>query len=874
MKPANNLTSRLAWAVIVIFVLSAVVPAAAGPRAEAQAPARAPQASPQHDPGELFETAVEHALQGRMALSLEEIRKAASATPGDSRLLSARDLLEQYLRGWDQVRMEREADYRDAVRRVEWYMIAQRHLPELDGTLTEAHLLETEAPGADDATSQPATGPARTLSQRVADVLRAANDAPTREQLEGADADEAADLRDDALHALADVSQQLVAVGEHVSGQTGEYAVAMQTILADLHEAIDAYADGWREVRLDDDTARLRAVEVLAPLEHELADALGDLRAMVYEQPWRLALSQARLARLLAEDKDALAEQTWFRQFVTYVENRAENAVAEARWYDALSAFGGLDELVPDNEDYRDSLGAIRRHVRVLELYGGGDDGEDDAHWKKIVENVDADMVEKVIRRLGAAYVTAVDFREVTLGGLEGVRILAETPQVAETFEGLADESAREAFLAAIEREAANVRARDRVDHEDLQLALIGVLQSSERTVEIPTEVLAVEFTDGFLQELDQFSSMIWPYNVRQFNKNTRGQFTGVGIQITKEPQEPLRVVTPLAGSPAYRAGIKKDDLILAVDGQPTKDESIEDLVDRIMGKPGTKVTLRIRREGLLKPIDVPIVREQISIRTVKGWRREPGTGEWSYLLDADEGIGYIRIDQFTEETSRRVREALEQIEQAGAHSVVLDMRFNPGGLLTEATSVVDEFLAGGRIVSTRGRQTKPIERRAGRGGSFLGGDLVVLTNEHSASAAEIVSGALQDWGRATVIGERTYGKGSVQNVIGIPQHRAYLKLTTAYYYLPKGRLLHRRPGHEQWGVDPDVEVFVSPAQIKRWMEVRSSTDLLQEISEAELSRQLQRQYEADIQLRAAVMLLKLSRLQKEPPAADVARAA
>jgi carboxyl-terminal processing protease len=476
-------------------------------------------------------------------------------------------------------------------------------------------------------------------------------------------------------------------------------------------------------------------------------------------------------------------------------------------------------------------------------------------------------MVEEVIAKLERAYVTRVDYRDVTKGGLEAIKVLAETPQVAGTFPGLKDDAKRGKFLDFIEREMRSVDKKDRVDYLDLHLALNSILSASERTVRIPTEVLSVEFTDGFLNELDKFSSMIWPNDVADFVKSTMGRFFGIGVQISKEPGEPLKVVTPLLNTPAFRAGIKAGDLIEAVNGDDTEDESVDKLVQRIMGPKGTKVTLTIKRPGVIKPFDVDIMRGEIHIVTVKGWQRS-SSGEWEYLIDPDSKIGYLRVTQFTGDTVTDVDAALKELKQKGVRSLVLDLRFNPGGLLRAAKNVADQFLRNGRVVSTEGRQVPREELSAGAGGRYLDGHLIVLVNQYSASAAEIVSGAMQDWQRGFIIGQRTYGKGSVQNVIPIRRGKARLKLTTAYYYLPLGRLLHRRPESDAWGVDPDIEVVMTPKQSKRWLEIRRRTDLLTEVDPEQLADDLAAQYQADIQLSTAVLMLKLLQIQSDGLAA------
>jgi carboxyl-terminal processing protease len=579
-----------------------------------------------------------------------------------------------------------------------------------------------------------------------------------------------------------------------------------------------------------------------------------------------VAITQAQLAKQLANGQRDVTKTDWYKSIVKAVQAKGAQAMREAEWYDAYRAWSGLKDLQPDSETYRTKAKTAARHVRVLQLYGQKEDpnvadDEDVTTWRDRVKGIDGRMVEGAISQVSRAYVTNVDYLSLTLGGLRSIKILAETPQAAESFPGLKNEKDKAKFIDSIDRAMEQFKNRTRMDNLCLQLAMNKVLLASEETVEIPTEVLAMEFTDGFLEELDQFSSMIWPYDVEEFNKQTMGKFVGVGIQITKSPGEPLRVVTPLVGSPAYKAGVKTDDVILKVDGVETTPLDINKLVRRITGKEGSIVTLTIKRQGLPKPIDIDIKREQIHIRTVKGWKRLDD-GEWSYVLDPDWGIGYIRLTQFTRKSAEHMETALKELRSKGVENLVLDLRFNPGGLLGSARDIASEFLDSGTVVSTSGRQTRKTVLSALSSGSFEEGKLIVLVNEYSASAAEIVSGALQDWKRATIVGSRTYGKGSVQHVIDLGDDRAFLKLTTAYYYLPSNRLLHRRPGAKTWGVDPDVSVYISPRQTRRWLDIRRTTDLVQdELDSSQLDKDLKEQFNADVQLKTAVLLLKLQKL-------------
>jgi len=779
------------------------------------------------------------------------------AKPGDKRAAAGLKLLQVYQARHKRIDAERKTELGEAGKRVREIMIAQEYLAKLAEAKIE-----------------------KKLRDKVQEVGSAYNDAANADALEEARTDKAGkDVQKQTVKAYDKSRSAMKNALKVLKGNDSTYAKTFRKAADAYLARLAEHRKLWSSVATKTTDTRRDSARKLRPLEYDLTSALGDVEAMISTKPWRVALMHARLAKQIAVESDHLGDLEWFRSLISDVQARAKRNVDEAKWFDALTAYVALQELQPDSAHFKRMVKTVRRHVRVLGLYGrkgelgadngngnknpkNGGDEDDEPAWKQMVSGVDADMIEKAIRQLDGYYVRSVDYRQVTRGGLTSVKILAETPQASYSFPALSDKNKRKQFLEAIDRQLVNIKKRDRVDHLDLQLALNSILRASERSVQIPTEVLAVEFTDGFLDELDRFSSMIWPNDVDDFKKHTMGHFYGVGIQITKEPGEPLRVVTPLAGSPAFRAGIKTNDLIVAVDGKRTEPLSIDKLVRRITGKKGTKVMLKVKRIGKLKAFDVSIIRDEIHIRTVKGWHRKPG-GEWDYVIDPKRRIGYIRITQFTDQTSKHLAEALGGLAKAGSLSLIVDLRYNPGGLLRAATRVANEFLGSGRIVSTRGLQTRQSEINAHATGKYLNGDVVLLVNQHSASAAEILAGAIKDRHRGLIVGHRTFGKGSVQNVIPIRPHRAFLKLTTAYYYLPLGRCLHRLDGAKTWGVEPDVAVPITPRQTKRWLDIRRKTDLLQDIDAGRLARDLERQFKADIQLNAAVLLLRMMQLDR-----------
>jgi carboxyl-terminal processing protease len=298
---------------------------------------------------------------------------------------------------------------------------------------------------------------------------------------------------------------------------------------------------------------------------------------------------------------------------------------------------------------------------------------------------------------------------------------------------------------------------------------------------------------NGMLTGLDPHSSYMNAKSFRDMQVQTRGEFGGLGIEVTQENGY-IKVISPIDDTPASRAGVKAGDLIIALDGKTVQGLSLNDAVDKMRGPPNSKITLTLRRTGTDTPIELSMQREVIKIQSVK-----------SRMEDND--IAYIRLTSFTEQTDSGLRKAYAALkQQANGHlkGVVLDLRNNPGGLLDQAVAVSDDFINQGEIVSTRARKPEDSQRWNAKGGDITDGlPVVVLTNGGSASASEIVAGALQDQRRAVIVGTRTFGKGSVQTVIPLPGNGA-MRLTTARYYTPSGRSI------QGLGITPDVEVQAS----------------------------------------------------------------
>jgi len=327
------------------------------------------------------------------------------------------------------------------------------------------------------------------------------------------------------------------------------------------------------------------------------------------------------------------------------------------------------------------------------------------------------------------------------------------------------------------------------------QLNLFGDVFEKVRSdyVEKPDESKLVEAAiNGMLSSLDPHSSYMDAKSFRDMQVQTKGEFGGLGIEVT-EDDGVIKVVTPIDDTPAAKAGILSGDIITAIDDDPVQGMTLNQAVDKMRGAVNTTVKLKVLRGAKKDPIEIKIVRDIIKIQSVR-----------SHVEEGD--IGYIRITQFNEQTYDGLKAAMDKFRDSPGDKLkgyILDLRNNPGGLLDQSIEVVNAFLDRGEIVSTRGRNVEETQRYNARPGADLsrGKPLVVLINGGSASASEIVSGALQDHKRGTLIGTRSFGKGSVQTIIPLGQNGA-LRLTTARYYTPSGRSIQAK------GIDPDIQIL------------------------------------------------------------------
>src|SRR6187431_155089 len=346
------------------------------------------------------------------------------------------------------------------------------------------------------------------------------------------------------------------------------------------------------------------------------------------------------------------------------------------------------------------------------------------------------------------------------------------------------------------------------------QLNLFGDVFERVRSdyVEKPDDSKLVESAiSGMLAGLDPHSSYMDAKSFRDMQVDTRGEFGGLGIEVTMEDGL-IKVVSPLDDTPAAKAGIMANDIISHINDEPVQGLALNQAVDKMRGPVNSKISLKIIRKGVDKPIDVSITRDVVRILSIRS------------RMEGD--IGYVRITQFNEQATSGLKKAISEFEAQSGDKLkgfVVDLRNNPGGLLDQAVSISNAFLSRGEIVSTRGRNAEDTVRFSARAGGDVskGKPVIVLVNGGSASASEIVAGALQDHKRATIVGTRSFGKGSVQTIVPLGQNNGAVRLTTARYYTPSGRSIQAK------GIDPDVQVLQDvPEELKARTDTRGESSL------------------------------------------------
>lgn len=706
---------------------------------------------------------------------------------------------------------------------------------------------------------------------------------------------------------------------------------ALDRLLADIPAGVDPRGELVQSVSLlkkNIEARETKRAEAIKKASRELDAALAE------KDGGDFAISQALKAAVElsmvtpAEQKAELMKEPRIRSLIQTADAAARKAELRGDWLSASELYYRLDLLLEEQGTYKNDVKRETQRLAMIRMYNPrrlwelrnerrnqeiawneshqtAQEGQTEEErtrarrplpkynpvgddFREKLAGIDESMVQNAILRAFSKHVERTPMEAILRSGVEALRTLVTTEDLKETFPGIGDAAARDAFLKALAAEDERLaRPGATAGAADLMAMLPRLLSANEQTVKLPKTALLHEFGNGAMAALDEFSGIIWPDEIRRFNRNTQARFKGVGIQIELDPMFNIRVVTPLEGTPAQRAGIRPGDLIKKVDGASTEGFTLDQAVDVITGPGDTKVTLTIEREitdenGEKKVVELefPLVRKEIPVTTVKGWRKS-GVREddWDWYIDPASKIGYVRLTQFADKTDNELQRAIDQMEETGLSGLILDLRYNPGGLLDQAVAVTSRFIErtrayNGMVVTTHTKNNELVQQERLMSGRarFGGVPVVVLINQGSASASEIVAGAIQDYAKvgqvkALVVGDRSYGKGSVQNVWQLPTRtdaEAAVKVTTQYYHLPAGRMIHRLPQSAEWGVKPDLTVEMLPSQMADALILRQNADVLKMDENGQLIKSEKEADPADliekgldVQLHRALVILK-----------------
>jgi carboxyl-terminal processing protease len=513
---------------------------------------------------------------------------------------------------------------------------------------------------------------------------------------------------------------------------------------------------------------------------------------------------------------------------------------SKGKWLDAYTSYYyWLTAVDPNNKGYIDHTGELLDKAGIVASF---QDSPCETR-KERYDGIAKEMFERAIEALNFTYVHTVDYEKMATAAVKRCDALAQVLSMAFP-EGVDSNSA--GSFASPSREKVNAwsvalaalldeikAAHDHFGKDEFLGIMNRVLALNSTTIELPETALISHFSEASLETLDPYTVMIWPRQSEEFEKLMMNEFTGIGVEISK-PKNLLTVASLLPGTPADRAGLDAGDVIEAIDGVPTADMSLTCAVKKIQGPRGTTVILTIRRAGKDKSQNTSVTRDRIIVPSIRGWERTEA-GNWLYMVDEANKIGYVRITSFVGETASDFEAVLKELEGKGMKALIVDLRYNTGGLLDSAVKICDMFITDGPIVSTQPRagQRALVEYARARG-THPNYPMVVLINSGSASASEIVAGALSDprYKRATLVGTRTHGKGSVQQITPYPGGGAQLKYTVAYYHLPsgqpvKGRDAVEKEGGKDWGVGPDVAVDLTSDELRAMLDAQRDNDVL-----------------------------------------------
>ena len=652
--------------------------------------------------------------------------------------------------------------------------------------------------------------------------------------------------------------------------------------------------DKYKDINQRRNSAREQAYEdtlaELSKLQTASADDANDIKDV---NDLTEALSVIVKAREFAdyEQKAKLTSDPFVEETLQEAVDKATEFEVKGKWLEAYSnCYYWLQAIDPNNEGYSDYAEQLLDKATLAMAF---EDSPCETSEERF-SGVKKEMFTRAVDFLDSRYVTIVDYDKMAEEALRRCRLLAEVLEASAQYadashirddsnpfavEGLLDSKKAAVWsqvLAKLANEAKEAsKETDRLGRIDFLRIFEAVLALNKRTIGLPSTVLISQFSEAAMSALDPYTVIIWPKQIQDFEQMMTNEFMGIGVEISKR-KGLLTVSSLLLDTPAFHSELDAGDVIEAVDGLETRDMSLHCAAKKIKGRAGTKVKLRIRRPSEDKAVedkvfDITITRDRITVPTVRGWQRTK-EGKWLHMIDEENKIGFIRLTSFSSDTASRLERVLDQLESERLQGLILDLRWNTGGLLDSAVNVADKFIDEGVIVKRKpgfGRGPDTKYEYAHSKGTHPNYPIVILINGSSASASEIVAGALADdrYERATLVGTRTHGKGSVQGITGYPRGRAQLKYTMAYYHLPSGQRVKsksevKEQGTNDWGVGPDVEVKLRSDELKKLFEVQRSNDVLVRADHAEQDkavkkRTIEETLESDPQLAVGLLVVR-----------------
>lgn len=569
-------------------------------------------------------------------------------------------------------------------------------------------------------------------------------------------------------------------------------------------------------------------------------------------------------------DKTKILDKPFIKDTIARAQKVAADYESKGEWIDAmLYCYSWLPAIDENNKAYSDKKEQLEERVVVEASLM-------DSLCETAITRYEKIKPEMFIRSLDVleySYVEPFYYSSMVEKVIKRCRYLAEVLSLSNDFDANSfkikfSKDQIPQFIAGLSSLEKEYKSETMSLSKDQFVKLFKhILALNSASMKVPEQIVVWHFADACLSTLDPHTMIIWPKQVEDFEKNMTNEFTGIGVEISNQDGF-LKAVSLVPDTPAYNSGLDAGDIIEAVNGESTKKMSIGCAVNKITGPAGTKVTISVRRPGEEKTRDIEITRAKIIVPTTRGWCRDE-SGNWLYFVDDKDKIGYVKVTQFSANTASDLDSVIAQLESSGMQSLILDLRYNSGGYLKSAADIVDLFVEKGTIVSTQPRVGLPTWETAKRRGTHPNYPLVILINSGSASASEIVAGALADkaFSRAILVGQQSYGKGSVQTITSYPGDGAQLKYTMAYYHLPSNQRVNDRwamekLGKKNWGIMPDVKIELTSDESKKMFDIERDNDVLAAADHDQGKQKLTRHnlaetLDADSQLAVAVLVAK-----------------